>query len=180
MSSLRNAYHRVALSQFNFLQRNLTTNGLLTGNENANVNGSVTPVKFYTQPPTGIFYNIVAGVFAVSDGGSTSINDYGAIDGPLANGVQVFIEKDGVETLIGNPIKSNRGLHDIGPNIQTTAFSAVDLRVYNFDIFNYYPRGIQLNGNTNDKFGVIIQDDISTLNTHTVGVKGSQSFIVVP
>ena len=44
---------------------------------------------------------------------------------------------------------------------------------YDFNINQYADRGFLLNGNKNDKYGVIIQDDLSGLTSQTFAVKGS-------
>ena len=174
MSSLKNAYDRVSLSEKTFILRNLTTNGLIAGVQEAAVNGSVIPVKYYIQPLTNEVYELSIVSIVVSDGGSSiAINNYGSITGPLTNGIRFFTEINGTETLLGLGFKSNKQLVDLGPDRDSISYNAVTLSVYDFNINRYTENGIILNGGNNDKFGVIVQDDLSDLTSQTFAVKGS-------
>ena len=173
MSSLKNAYDRVSLSERGFILRNLTTNGLIGGTQEAAVDGSVTPVKYYIQPLEGEVYILNTVSVVVSDGSSVGLTDYGSIPGPLTNGIRFFSEKDGVETLLGLTFKSNQQLVDLGPVRDRIRYNSIILSAYDFNINQYADRGFLLNGNKNDKYGVIIQDDLSSLTSQTFAVKGS-------
>lgn len=172
MSSLRNAYDRVSLSEAGFILRNLTTNGLIGGDPNGNVDGSATPIKLFTAPPADARYVLREMTISVGDTGAIEINDYGSISGPLANGVQFYIKKRGVEILLGLPLKTNGGLVDLGPFRDRITYTSNKVTAYEFAINAYADRGIELSGNDGDEFGVIIQDNLSTLLTHTFSVKG--------
>ena len=174
MSSLKNAYDRVSLSERGFILRNLTTNGLIAGTQEAAVDGSVTPVKYYIQPLAGEVYILNTVSIVVSDGtSSVGLTDYGSIPGPLTNGIRFFSEKDGIETLLGLTFKSNQQLVDLGPVRDRIRYNSIILSAYDFNINQYADRGFLLNGNKNDKYGVIIQDDLSGLTSQTFAVKGS-------
>lgn len=177
MSSLRNNYHRVANSYFGFLIRNITDDGTELGDENMNVNGSSTVSRFYTQPPADQFYRLFQGVVAVSDSGNAKLNDFGSINGPLTNGIRFFLERDGVIVDTGTPIKTNRGLQDLGGNVQLSSFSSIDLNIYTFDIQPYFPKGIELRGDTNDRFGWEVRDNLTGLTSFTTGIKGQRGFL---
>lgn len=173
MSSLRNAYDRVALSEQGFVLRNLTTNGLISGDENANVDGSLTSVKFYTQPLNGQFFSLRRAAVHVSDSSSIKLDDYGSIVGPLANGVLFYILINGQETILGPGFKSNRQLSDLGPVITRQSYNSVSTTIYEFNITDITRKGVELVGSRGDQFGIIIQDNLSSLVAHTVSVKGS-------
>lgn len=173
MSSLRNSYDRVALSEEFFLFRNLTDDGLIDGNQESNVDGSVTPVKFFTQPPEDRFYSIRTAAIHVSDSGSVKIDDYGSISGPLPNGLVFYVLINGEERILGPGFKSNRDLSELGPIITRQNYSNVSTITYEFDISPIAKRGIQLVGSRGDQFGIIVRDDLSTLVSHVVAIKGS-------
>lgn len=180
MSSLRDNYSRITDSEAGVLIRALSDDGLVTGNRDANVNGSVTSVRFWTQPPPTMEYVISQAAIEVSDQGNPGIDDYGTIAGPLVNGIQFYIEHDGVETLVGLPLNSNREILQLFPNQQSVQFAGgVSLALLGFDILTHSKSPFVLNGNTNDKFGIIVSDDLSTLVAHTVSIKGNMRFLNV-
>jgi len=74
------------------------------------VNGSTTNVDFYYEVPVGEGpqYWQYLSIF-VADSGSSDTNDFGAINGGLSNGLQLFIRLGGTEYQIGN-FKDNVGL----------------------------------------------------------------------
>jgi len=174
MSSLRNTYDRVSLSDKTFVLRNLTTNGLITGVQDASIDGSVTPVKYYIQPLVNEIYELKAVAIVVSDGGNIGLKEYGSISGGLTNGIRFFVEINGTESLIGLGFKTNEDLIDLGPNRDRLAYANNrTLSYYEFNISRYAKNGIILNGGNSDKFGVIVQDDLSNLVSQRFGVKGS-------
>lgn len=173
MSSLKKAYDRVALSEQGFILRNLTTDGVIGGPENSNVDGSVTPVKFYTQPGPNERFSIRSAAVHISDSSVTRLDDYGSVPGPLTNGLGFYILINGVETLLGPGFKSNRAISDLGPIITRQAYISASTNIYEFRITQIASRGIELVGSRGDQFGIIVRDDLSSLTAHTVAVKGS-------
>ena len=172
MSSLRQSYGRVSDTK-GIVLRSATDDGIIGLNHDAAVDGSITPVKFWVQPLPNEFFELTKTTVGISDSGNPSVQDYGSIVGPLANGIQFFIELNGQEILFGPPIDSNVELINRAPEVQEIQFSgSVRLRVHTFDLLDHTSRGVTLNGATNDKFGVVIRDDLSSLVTHTFTIKG--------
>lgn len=174
MSSLRNSYSRITDSELGIVLRAMTDDGVLGTNANAAVNGSITPVDFWVQPPPTTEFVLNRLAIEVSDGGNPGLDDYGAITGPLPNGIQFFIERDTVKEDFGGPITSNREIVSIFPEVEILPFAgSIQLRLYSFDVFTHSNSPVVLQGNTNDKFGVTIQDNLLTLANHSFSVKGN-------
>jgi hypothetical protein len=173
MSSLRNNYSRITGSQVQNLSRLLTVDGTRDADPNSNVDGT-SPVKFWIQPEPGSIYELSQATIEVSDVGNPNLDDYGSIVGPLANGIQFFVELNGVELPFGPALKSNRSLIALLPNFQVSSFSSnEELRIYSLDILTHSKAPIRLNGNTDDKFGIIVRDNLSALSAHTTSVRGN-------
>jgi len=180
MSSLRNAYSRVTDSEAGILLRAMTDDGIIGTNSNAAVDGSSTPVKFFIQPLQTTEFLVSQVAIEISSSGNPGIDDYGSITGPLTNGLQFFTEIDGVEADFGGPLKSNREVIQLFPNFQEVMFAgSIELRVYTFDVLAHSKSPIRLNGNTFDKFGVIVQDNLSSLVDHSISCKGNIRLINV-
>jgi len=174
MSSLRNDYSRITNSELGVLIRPVSIDGTLGGDTDMMVDGSSVPVKFWVQPLPTTRFIITQASIEISDNGNPELDDYGSVMGPIPNGLQFFTEIDGVENLFPTPLKSNSEIIQLFPDIVIVPFQgSVMLRTHSFDGLEHSHSFIELNGNTNDKFGVIIQDDFTTLTCHSVGVKGN-------
>lgn len=172
MSELRNNYQWIT-GQSIILNRDCTVDGSLGGDGNMAVNGSVTSVEFWVQPLSTELFEVDYLSLAISDTGNPAENDYGGVAGPLPNGVVIFLERDGVKIDFSLPIKRNIQLIDLSTNFESFQLSSGRVLVYR-EIFTRYAKGIRLNGATGDKFGVRIQDDLSTLTHHGCQIKGKQ------
>ena len=174
MSSLRKNYSKVTQTERSFFIRQGTTDGLIDGDGSANIDGSVTPVNFYITPNAGDLMEVVELSIELSDGGTPSIDEYGNIGSALTNGVQIFLERDGVATPLGLPIVDNRGLINLGPELTYIELAANERVVKaTFNIRDFAKNGVTLDSTTGDKLGIIIQDDLSTLIEHSVIMKGN-------
>lgn len=81
-----------------------------SGSIDCNVNGSVTPAYFYVRGrKDGLYINITRCLFFAEDTGVFDATDYGAIAGPLTNGVglSLFDGRTNTDLLDGHPIKKN-------------------------------------------------------------------------
>ena len=174
MSSLRNSYYNLTKTEQSILLRDMTLDGSPAGNPNANVDGSVTPVKFYITPSANQDIEVVQVGIEVSDSGNPGLDDYGNIAGPLLNGIQFFVEVDGVEVNVFNPLTSNRELINLGPVVERAAFSgSTVVNLYSFNAWQHAKSGLMIRGDRNEKFGVKINDNLSSLIAHTFVVKGN-------
>ena len=171
MSSLRNTYNRLCPNSKRAFSRTLTDDGLVTGNNDMDVDGSVTPVRRYIQPLPEETFNIEEVSITISDNGSSSNADYGSVSGPLTNGTVFFVERDGVQQIVSEVFDENDDFVLASASFEIFTFTGVRVIVYR-DLFNNYSNGIFLNGATNDKFGLIIRDDLSSLVEHISLVKG--------
>ena len=177
MSNLRNSYGRI--TQGNVLNDrvslpffiNVTDDGLPTGNSDMTVDGSVTPVEFWIQPPSGTTYNMLIATLGIGDMANLSQTDYGNLP-MLTNGVEFFFELNGVTLPTTAPIKSNSEAIGLVSSVDFIEFSG-NVRVMRLsEPFLAFSKGIVLNGDTNDRFVVKIQDDLTGLIQHTEGIRG--------
>ncbi len=178
MSSLRKNYSKVSGTEVSSFLRQATLDGSLSGNADSNVNGSITPVEFWIQPDTNEIFEIAQISLTLSDSGNPSLEDYGSIIGPLSNGVQMFVELNGVKFNFGTSFKNNKELITLGASeyFKETFSSSVETSTHIFNAKEFAKRlGVRLNGKTQDKFGIRVQDDLTGLTSHVFSVGGSVS-----
>lgn len=174
MSSLRENYSRITGTEEGFFIRTGTRDGLITGDSVSNIDGSVTPVDFYTAPASGEIMEVVELSIELSDGGNPTLDEYGNIGSALTNGVQIYLERNGVKSPLGLPIKDNRSLFNLGPQISYIQLASQErITRASFNIRDFAKQGVLLDFRTNDRLGIIIQDDLSALISHSVTLKGS-------
>ncbi len=174
MSSLRNTYSQITGTEVSTLLRIMTLDGDPMGDGDMAVDGSITPVEFFIQPSVGLQFHSTITSIEVSDSGTPVLEDYGSITGPLANGIQFFIDFNGVITDIFAPIKSNRDLLNLAPDLSRADFAGnQSVEIYTFDIKRHSDSFVNLYSSTADRFGVRIQDDLTSLEAHSVTVKGN-------
>ena len=70
MSSLRQTYRKIAPGPITPILRPMTLDGLAMGDGDQAVDGSITPVRFYVQPPDNDDWRISAFTMAVSGTGA--------------------------------------------------------------------------------------------------------------
>ena len=112
-------------------------------------------------------------VIEVSDSGNPGLGDYGNVAGPLTNGTRFYTRVDGVETLRGQDMNSNRTLSNLGPFVQQQDFSASNaISIYTFDFLQHSPKGFLLQVKKGDRMGFKVRDNLSTLVAHNLALKG--------
>lgn len=173
MSSLRNNYDRLTPGSKTAFSLFLTDDGTgdFTANENLDADGSVTPLKFWLQPKPEEIMVLSHVAVTLSDTGTPTNSDYGGVPGPLANGTVFFIERNGQERFIGRTLNENDDYIPISRTFDIVGFVSVRVLVYR-DILSEYSNGLRLDGSKNEKFGLYIRDDLSTLTEHNCFVKG--------
>lgn len=175
MSSLRQNYGKIASVVPNRelpIFRPFTSDGTLTGSRDMNVDGSITPQTFYLQPDVNFEYSILGLSVRVTDGGNPAYDDYGSVSGPLTNGVTFFAEQGGSEVPLTPNIKRNVDWLEFGPEIHVTQFGgSVRFTTYVLN-FSNFSTGITLNGAKDEKFGCRVNDDLTSLVNHEIGVQG--------
>lgn len=150
----------------------LTDTGFETVGATTNFNGdfSVTSEDAFFQaaPGTRIFIDAVN--IAITDSGTFADSDYGNIVGGLTNGISTIVELNGIE--ITNPaatINTNAELFGVDSQGQIIEYSANDRTLVSRFRF-LVP--VVLNGNTDDKFILRLDDDMTGLSLHEFTVYG--------
>jgi len=157
----------------NCLMQLLSTNGDGTGTKNMNVNGSVTPVKFYVQPPLNTSYKLNRLNINATASSFIDATKYAGVT--LTNGIKAYVERKGVKikdfTRDIN-IKSSYMwglLAGIDSITQEGALSDPLLVRWTFD--RSYKKFI-LYGNKLDRFVIEIADNLTSMTTHYAMLQG--------
>lgn len=158
------------------LYRYLDLNGDGTGSKQATGNYSGAADEFYIQPGVSAIYRIYAMMVHIRD---TSVNDsgnYGAITGPLTNGITMAVA-DGGGTLIdltdNVPIKTNSDWARIaGIDIVQGVYTAGDEYLSVMIRFDLADAPLRLDGSASERFAVTLNDDFSGLTDHRFHVYG--------
>ena len=172
MSSLRNIHAELTNKPFAPFSETFTLNGDEV-TENAIGDYSAAPVDFYVAPPVGVIWEMSVIKLEIGDNGAIAHDNYGGIPA-LINGIQFFSEKGGVRTVTTvPPIKSNSRLITASTHLEVLPFDGgVESLIFEFD-FSSFADSILLNGDTDDKYGVILNDNFSTLVAHHFSVLAS-------
>jgi len=149
------------------LWRVLDTNGDGTGVTNAI--SSTTPLTFYIEPPAATVYNIERFQAVIDDLTVNADDAYGAET--LTNGLVIRFTSAGTVYTLTNelPIKTNIGWERIcqveqsGETVQNNQLRAT---------CDFLGRSLRLNGDSNDRLEVVVQDDLSGLDNHWFSVIG--------
>lgn len=143
--------------------------------KNANVNGSVTPVEFSYSPAAGTTVVITKLIVTIADIGTFPSAVYGSAT-VITTGIRMLCTQNGVLVNLAQDIaiKSNLDMASISYQNQNITYAAGDT-VRQVE-FNYIDSGspIVLNGDTSDKFYIVIQDDLTGLKTHYFRFEGFQ------
>jgi hypothetical protein len=153
---------------------NLTGDGGVTGCEMAG-NYAAAATDFFFTPPAGKIYNIAAMLFTIADNANFNQLDYGAIAGGLTNGIKLIKSSGGVETqLIGGlTVKQNYQYLAATYHVQITSFAGLaQTMAVEFDTHLSSGTYIELKSYTNDKLIVRVNDDLSSLVSHKVAIRG--------
>lgn len=151
----------------------LTTTGIPSTTHDATGNYSVTPADFHYISTAK--YELYSLLITISDNATFNQGDYGGIVGGLTNGVKLFIYNANLGLTIpllgGNAVKKNYEwitlTHD---TILTTFSGTAQTLMVNFDMIQDYGQPIHME--PGDKFIVRVNDDLTTLVSHTFGIRG--------
>lgn len=154
----------------------LDTVGDGTGSDNANVNGSISPVIFKKSlPPNAYRMDISRMIIGITDVGSIDSASYG--NGiVLTNGITLGIYQQGTDALVRNLTPENSVIktnHD-------WAFKCHDLNVFSFGTgsesltarWSFTAAGAPEVVGTDEYFGVVIADDLTGLIEHKFQIQG--------
>lgn len=151
----------------------LTDDGTTSGSKDMAINASGAPVDFWIQPPPGFAVRINLLNVMISDTGIPAYDGYGNIsNGVISNGVQLFFETGGVRTLIEDPFVENNEYVIRSQQLNIEDFAA-NVRIITYrDLLTNYSSGFEVKEADGDKFGVVINDDFSSLTLHEFIIKG--------
>lgn len=156
------------------LDRYLDTSGDGTGTKSAIGNYSGGQEIFYIQPPAGTIYRLARMLVFVEDSGSFDSGSYG--NGiVLTNGIEVRVQ-DGSGTISdmtnGIPVKTNphwkRLCYDAVRSNYGTGNESLGVRW----TFTKAGQFIRLDGDSNERLEVLLEDDFSGLVAHNFLVQG--------
>lgn len=158
-----------------YLSELLDTNGDGSGNINANGNYLATPESFFIQPPTGQLFVIDRLLVHVEDTGAFVPSNYGK-DLTLVNGIEIncILNGEEVDLTFGHKVNTNSewAMFCFDLTIDTKGGAGTNFMHARWT-FNKSDR-ITLNGNTDDIFQVILNDNFSGLDTQHFVVQGSK------
>lgn len=165
MSSLRGNYDLVARPPGVPYNRRMSLNGDETTLDMAtDYSGASGPVRFYMRPPTNENIILLSLTLIVTDKGTPVLDGWGSIAAPLPIGIRFFLEDAGGIVYSNNYLRSNRDLIRGAENYEVLTFGTIRVIRYRR---NYFPFGgtLELRGNQpDDKFGVELHDNFSTLD----------------
>ena len=142
------------------------TNG---GSDELNVDGSVTPVDFTSEPPTNKNM-IVYRLLLVMEDNSMSWPKFAGRTA-LTNGVVIYVTEDGVErNIVTDPIKTNRDFvwncYDVEIDAATTAILRLRWT------FSRAGTVLVLKDSFSDNFRIEINDDLSGVSYFKATIQG--------
>jgi hypothetical protein len=156
-------------------RRWLTASGDGLGTFNLIGDYSATPTDFYFE--TTYKFDIYSLIITISDNAKFNQIDYGAIPGGLTNGVGFFAKQVGIpEFRLLNTvnIKQNYEYLSFIEETRLTQFDGTPQTMqFVLDVENVF--GIPFTLNAGDRFIVRLNDNFTTLVSHTFGIKGIDS-----
>jgi hypothetical protein len=145
-----------------------------TGLPNANVDGSVTPVRYILPGPLKGCYQLAQLIVAIGGTGQFSDNNYGTIP-RLVNGVALHVEdQQGVslELLFGVGVKDNYSWNALaGGNFDAPVILPPDEGFY-LVRYDLTLAGLPIRIVNGETLVATIQDDLTGLSEHIFGVQG--------
>jgi len=176
------------------LIQHLSTDGTGLGTTiDLTLDGSVTPIDaFIAARSDGDLYLKSANVFIEGDA-TILLKDFGTIADGLANGIDTFIEHEGIKfDITRQPILTNLDLVRVGKDTPALGSddSAFRLKIagqgnantaynpiWDFTTLAAGNEGIRLAANTNQKLGITINDDLRELVTFNIVMEGYVRFV---
>lgn len=145
------------------------------GSSDAAIDGSVTPVEFFTRPPPGEVWRI-ARLLVTFEASSISAAYYGPVGvGILTNGIRLYIADDDREVndlLDGDTIKKSAEWVEYCFDAEVKAWGAGNDFLTARWTFTKAGVPLRLNGNRRERFVALIQDDLTGLVAHEFVVQG--------
>jgi len=157
--------------RFMFTQR-FTEDGTPTGQYEADVDGSVTPVSFSIKPPAGVRMIIEQVIVYIEDTGKFESHRFGH-DVLMHNGIEINRRHEGaIIATIPIKIKTNADVASLMYDVNTQAWSAnLQFLVAKWDV-GRAQQGITIDGNHNDSVEMVINDDLTAISRFWVTAQG--------
>ena len=157
-----------------FFSRFLTTDGTSGGSSDMDVNGSGTPVKFWTSPPAGRAV-IIRRVMVYFEEGAISAANYGVVPGLLTNGLNLeLIDTDGTTVLLdlldGRPVKSAGDWRRLAFTAERLTWAAAEESMSVKWDFSAQGKPIVLL--PDQRLQMTVSDNLTELDTHTCVAQG--------
>lgn len=151
------------------------TNGNGTGSINANGNYSGAVEEFYIAPAVGETFEFHRMIVDIRDTGAFSADNYGALAGPLTNGIEV--QHKTASTVIhditdGNPVQSNAEWGSFCYDIDYVSFGSGDNFVKVRWTFKKSGKPITVNGDSSEYLAIVLNDNFTGIVTHTFAFQG--------
>lgn len=143
------------------------------------VNASFTNAQFFVRPQHNETMRISRMLVSIKDAAIDNYDDYGAINGGLPNGIQVWLDKNGTLFRLddNHPIKTNGDWAALCYDVAISNLGAGD--DYVTIRWSFYKSaggstdgGIELVGKNNDRFYIVANDDLTGLTQHHFIVQG--------
>lgn len=159
--------------------RHLTDDGLPgdgTNNE-ANVNGVITPVPFYAGPTVGKRWTVSRLIIMVEDNAIFTPETYGGV-GTLANGVEIALWQDGVagtrkhDLLDGDPVNGIAHYSELCYDVSYQDFGSGNNFATARWTFTASGGALLLDNKDGEIFVVTINDDLTALVKHNFMIQG--------
>jgi hypothetical protein len=174
MSSLRNSYELITNSNRGvYGTRELTIDGIQGSDNNLAVNGAATPVDFWYQPAPGDLFRIDVINVTITDNGAPEFDNYGNVAGPLANGTRFFQERGGVRVYSDATYNTNVDWITVATTSEIFDMAVTQRIIVYRAEFQRFASGPVYVGDSGDKFGIQISDDLSTLTLHNCTLTGA-------
>ena len=148
-----------------------TDDGTPGGSSNMAVDGSVTPVTFFVQPPSDEIWRVLHIFLIIEDTGLYRPDNYGAI-GALTNGI-VSAVRTGTSPLVTGafPIQTNADWDLFSSRFEVREGTGATLAlVSRIDTGEQNPT--RLDGSLNRNLAVTINDDLTGLTDHRAVASG--------
>lgn len=141
-----------------------------------NVNGAVTPQRFWYQPPANRKAHIHRMMVTLRDGQAVTAEKYGAQD-ELANGIEVKVSKDATTldelTFPGENVKTNAGWAAYCYDSKPLDFGNGDNYVQVRWTFSRSGQPITLDGSNGERLEMTINDDLTGLVNQVSVIQGT-------
>lgn len=141
---------------------------------NQNVNGSITPVRFFIGPPAGEIWQLTRFIFIIRDTGAFDSGGWGNNGGaPLANGMTVGADFGSTE-LVFTPIPwtSHADLAGVAYDVTHHSWGSGDEFVVMRLTMQKAGSNLRLVGDDGDNFWMQVNDDLSYLVEQRCMVQG--------